>query len=116
MTMNNSCELPWAESQLNGLGKVKGRPSCRLHDLLTTTEAIRDDQGIRRRSPYGGQQQSLAYPLRDREVVCEEAGRAGPSAPAPLDRPPFGPHLPDERLFGRQPQQGFGVRIAGEPD
>src|SRR2546422_9960256 len=99
MTMNNSCELPWAESQLNGLGKAKGRPSCRLHDLLTTTEAIRDDQGIRRRSPYGGQQHSLAYRFRDRELVCEEGELACHSTAAPIDRLQLGTPLAKQLPF-----------------
>src|SRR5205823_11402231 len=93
---------------------MKRAPTRRLRDLLATTEAVRNDQRLRRRSPHRGEQDALADRLRHGERLGTEAERSGHSTAARIDRLERHAHLPEQRLFIGHLHERFVVTVADE--
>src|SRR5437016_12702083 len=93
---------------------MKRAPTRRLRDLLATTEAVRNDQRLRRRSPDRGEQDALADRLRHGERLGTEAERSGHSTAARIDRLERHAHLPEQRLFIGHLHERFVMTVAVE--
>ena len=64
--------------EMESFCQVEGAAAGGLKNLLTATEAVRDDECVRRRLAHGGQQHAFTGGLRDRIFITFEAKRARP--------------------------------------
>ena len=65
---------------MDGFCEMEGAAAGGLENLLAATEAVRNDQCVRRGMANSGQQHALAGCLRDRVFFTFEAKRPGHSA------------------------------------
>ena len=84
--------------EMESFCQVEGAAAGGLKNLLTATEAVRDDKCVQRRLTHGWQQHAFTGGLRHRVFITFEAKRPGHTTASRVKRLQFGAHFKNERF------------------
>ena len=96
--------------------QVEGAAAGGLKNLLTATEAVRDDECLQRRLAHSRQQHAFTGSLRDRVFITFEAERASHTATSRVKRLQFGAHFANERFGVGHFHERFLMAVAVQQD